>query len=120
MRSEERAPGGSATEKPSRRGPRRAAVVVVGVLAIVIALLVISRPDGASYEEYLQLREGMRRPQVVGIIGEGDYWHHYEGDRDVTNWVNRDGTYIRAVFDKNDVLVEVSWESGWDPARQKD
>jgi hypothetical protein len=98
----------------------RATLVIVAVLGVVIALVTLNSPRGATYEKYLRLTEGMTRPQVVDIIGMADYWHHAEGDKDITNWVNKDGTYIRAVFDKNDVLVEVSWESGWNPAWEKE
>ena len=62
----------------------------------------------------------MPRQQVVDIIGQGDYWFHYEGENEVTNWVNKDGTYIRAVFDKSGVLVEVAWKSGWNPEWEKE
>lgn len=103
-----------------RRSWRRV-VVLVSVVTAVIALLVMLGPDGATYEEYLQLQEGMSRQDVAAIIGEADYWYHDEGDNQVTSWVNdKDGTYIRAVFDKTDVLIEVSWESGWDTAREGD
>ena len=113
--------GGSPPEPaaPRTHGRLHAAIIGGAVLVGVIALVAVIGPDRATYEEYLQLHEGMTRKQVVGIIGMGDYYHHAEGDKDVTNWVNKDGTYIRAVFDKDDVLVEVSWEAGWDRAREK-
>lgn len=98
----------------------RRVVVVLSMVSAVVILLTVSRSAGATYEEYLRLREGMRRAEVAAIIGADDFWHHREGDLDVTSWVNEDGTYIRAVFDRNDVLVEVSWESGWDPAWERD
>lgn len=112
MQERDAAPRGG----PSSR--RRSAIVVVAVVMLVAALLVISRPAGATYDKYLQLKEGMSRQQVLTIISMDDYWHHAEGDKDVTSWVNKDGTYIRAVFDKNGVLVEVSWESGWDSSQE--
>lgn len=90
-------------------------LLVLAVALSVVAILLIWGPNGATYEEYLRLHEGMARQDVETIIGQGDYWFHYEGDRQVTNWVNEDGTYIRAVFDPDNRLVEVSWESGWNP-----
>jgi len=107
-------------------GPRKSrwlkprSLAVISVVGAVIILLITFSPNGATYEEYVRLKEGMSRPKVVAIIGEADYWHHDEGGKDVTNWVNKNGTYIRAVFDEHDVLVEVSWESGWNPAWEQE
>lgn len=102
---------GGAAHRLRKATPRLALVGLV--LVVVVAILMIWGPDGATYDEYLQLQEGMSRQEVEDIIGQGDYWFHNEGDKQVTSWVNEDGTYIRTVFDTNDVLVEVSWESGW-------
>ena len=109
----ERTDGASSPAASRKRSLLRRLALVAAVLAVMIVILKIFGPDGATYDEYLQLQEGMSRQQVEDIIGQGDYWYHNEGDKRVTSWVNNDGTYIRTVFDKNDVLVEVSWESGW-------
>lgn len=110
------------TDKPARRRtkawPRIA--MIAGVMAVIVLVLYIFGPDGATYDEYLQLVEGMPRQQVEEIVGEGDYWYHMEGEFTVASWVNDDGTYIKTVFDKDDVLLEASWETGWDPARESD
>jgi len=99
---------------------RPRAVLVISVVAVIGIMLALWAPNGATYEEYLRLSEGMPRDEVAGIIGEADYWYHYEGENQVTSWVNDDGTYIRAVFDKNGRLIEVSWESGWDREKEGD
>lgn len=86
---------------------------MAGVLAAVVILLQFFGPDGATYEEFVQLHDGMLRTEVEDIIGQGDYWYHMDGEYQVASWVNKDGTYIRTVFDSNDVLVDASWEIGW-------
>jgi hypothetical protein len=117
MKAEKPAPEAAAAAKPARRRRWRELVLVAAIVGVVVALLVLSRPNGVTYEEYLQLKPGMSRETVSGIIGQADYWHYPEGDKDITKWVNKDGTYIRTVFDKNDVLLEMSWESGWVPPK---
>ncbi len=68
------------------------------LLAAVVAMLRIWGPDGATYDEYLQLHEGMSRQEAVDIIGQGDYWFHNEGDLVVTSWINADGTRCTMIF----------------------
>jgi hypothetical protein len=94
--------------------------MILGVMAVIVLILKVFGPNGATYDEYLELRRGMSQQEVADIVGQGDYWFHTEGDLKVVSWVNADGTYIKTVFDNDDVLVEASWETGWDPAREND
>lgn len=106
----------AAEDAPSKSPLRRTwprLALVGGTFATMVILLQVFGPNGATYQEYLQLREGMSRQQVEEIIGQGDYWYHNEGEYQVASWVNKDGTYIKTVFDAKNVLVQASWESGW-------
>lgn len=99
--------------RPARRKLWPRLVLAISVIAAIVLLLKVFGPNGATYEEYQQLEPGMSRAEVEAIIGQGDYWYHMEGEYQVANWVNKDGTYIQTVFDKKNVLVDAFWKIGW-------
>lgn len=103
----------TANPKPGRRGVWRRLALVGALVVVMLIILKVFGPDGATYEEYQQLKVGMSRTEVEDIVGQGDYWYHMEGEYQVASWVNKDRTYIQTVFDANDVLVDKSWKIGW-------